>query len=201
MKREGRQHGMVRAYEMLSLPSNPRPRRKMVNEFSSPPTAGLFTRVPTKPTNHSKYTGKCGRPRCRGCHSHPVCKSMEKVKGAHKIRSTGAQGLKFYGFSASGALNYLDRMDYDHYDDDDDDDDDEDVDVRDLSFVLEIHEDVADVDVLHEEALCDSPLVDLEIHEDVCVDDDNDDGMGFCEVGLVWEQVDGDESWCFIDEI
>ncbi|XP_073019066.1 uncharacterized protein [Primulina eburnea] len=182
MKREGRQHGMVRAYEML----NP---RKTINEFSSPPTAGLFTRVSIKPTNHSKYTGKCGRPRCRGCHSHPVCKSMDKVKGAHKIRSTadGPQGLKFYGFSASGVLNYLDLVDRD----DGTDFDDEEVDVLQASLDSSLVPEIEEVSVA------------FDVHNHAVVDDDDDDdGMRFCEVGLVWDRVDeGDESWCLIDEI
>ncbi|KZV15160.1 hypothetical protein F511_30246 [Dorcoceras hygrometricum] len=185
MKREGRQHGMVRAYEMLSSPGDSRPRRRMINEVTSPPTAGLFTRVPTKPTNHSKYTGKCGRPRCRGCHSHPVCKSMDKVKGARKIRSTleGPQGLKFYGFSACGVLSYLDLVDREYDDDHTDQQQEEDVVLRaSSSLALEIEEIADGVDVV--------------------VSDDDDDGiLGFCEVGLVCEQMDGDDSWCLIDEI
>ncbi|GMN42657.1 hypothetical protein TIFTF001_011862 [Ficus carica] len=87
MKREGRQHGMVRTYRILPTPLNPRPDTRFINRFDSPATAGLFTRVPSKPTNHSKFTGKCGQPRCNGCHMHPTCKAKDKTKGNQKQRS------------------------------------------------------------------------------------------------------------------
>ena len=32
-------------------------------------------------------------------------------------------------------------------------------------------------------------------------DDDDDDDDSFCEVGFVWEQVDGDEDWCLVREM
>ncbi|PON44052.1 hypothetical protein PanWU01x14_269880 [Parasponia andersonii] len=87
MKREGRQNGMVRTYQILPSPLNPRPETRFVNRFDSPATAGLFTRVPSKPTNHSKFTGKCGQPRCNGCHLHPACKAKDKTKGTRKLKS------------------------------------------------------------------------------------------------------------------
>ncbi|KAL6864983.1 hypothetical protein ACP4OV_016134 [Aristida adscensionis] len=40
-----------------------------------------------KLTNASKITGKCRRPRCAGCHHHPVTKARDKAKGAHKLRA------------------------------------------------------------------------------------------------------------------
>ncbi|KAK8534092.1 hypothetical protein V6N13_028225 [Hibiscus sabdariffa] len=135
MRREGRQHGMVRAYRILPSPWNPRSEPRYVQQFDSPPTAGLFTKVSTKPTNHSKFTGKCGRPRCVGCHMHPACKSKDKTKGSHKLRSSemvsssrliswrvvdGKLGFNDYGFSASRILDHLSN----DYDDDHDDDDD-----------------------------------------------------------------------------
>ncbi|PQP97108.1 hypothetical protein Pyn_12086 [Prunus yedoensis var. nudiflora] len=57
MKREGRQHGMVRTYGVIPDPLNPRPETRHENRFDSP-TAALFTKVATKPTNHSKFTGQ-----------------------------------------------------------------------------------------------------------------------------------------------
>ncbi|KAK8710270.1 hypothetical protein V6N13_145603 [Hibiscus sabdariffa] len=59
MKREGRQHGMVRTYRILPSPLNPKPESRFIQQFDLPPTAGLFTKVPVKPTNHSKFTGRC----------------------------------------------------------------------------------------------------------------------------------------------
>ncbi|GMJ04303.1 hypothetical protein HRI_004099500 [Hibiscus trionum] len=141
MKREGRQHGMVRTYRILPSPWNPKPESRFVQQFDSPPTAGLFTKVPTKPTNHSKFTGKCGRPRCVGCHMHPACKSRDKTKGNHKLKSStemvcssrlvtwrvvdGRPGFNDSGFSASRILDHFSN-DYDHHDDDHDHDDDDD---------------------------------------------------------------------------
>ncbi|TYH19802.1 hypothetical protein ES288_A05G381000v1 [Gossypium darwinii] len=105
MKREGRQHGMVRTYRVLPSPWNPRPEPRFVQQVNSPTTAGLFTKVPVEPTNHSKFTGRCGRPRCLGCHMHPAFKSKDKAKG----------------FSAARMLDHL-SSDYEGYDNDDDDD-------------------------------------------------------------------------------
>ncbi|KAJ7970715.1 Histone-lysine N-methyltransferase trithorax-like protein [Quillaja saponaria] len=122
MKREGRQHGMVRSCRILPSPVNPRPNTRFVNKFDSPPTAGLFTKVTTKPTNHSKFTGKCGTPRCTGCHLHPACKSKDKTKGTQKLKSSDSDsnykfitwrvvddkhGLSFSGFSATGIVDHL----------------------------------------------------------------------------------------------
>ncbi|PSR87525.1 HHIP-like protein [Actinidia chinensis var. chinensis] len=118
MKREGRQHGLVRSYPILPSPLNPRPESRFVTRFDSPPTAGLFTRVSSKPTNHSKYTGRCGRVGCVDCHLHPASKA--KAKGTQKLRScdvvsnhrlvtwrvvNSKPGLKFYGFSVFGILD------------------------------------------------------------------------------------------------
>ncbi|KAH7511111.1 hypothetical protein FEM48_ZijujUnG0043600 [Ziziphus jujuba var. spinosa] len=119
MKREGRQHGMVRTYRILPSPLNPRPGTRFVNQLDTPPTAGLFTKVSSKPTNHSKFTGKCGKAHCTGCHMHSACKAKDKTKGTQKIRSCdvisnhrlvtwrGRQGLNFSGYSASGLLDQL----------------------------------------------------------------------------------------------
>ncbi|KAL2336917.1 hypothetical protein Fmac_011363 [Flemingia macrophylla] len=84
MKREGKQHGMVRSYPILPSPLNPRPNTRFITRFESPSTAGLFVKVSSKPTNHSKFTSKCGTPRCTGCHLHPACKSKHKTKGTQK---------------------------------------------------------------------------------------------------------------------
>ncbi|GMY13194.1 Histone-lysine N-methyltransferase trithorax-like protein [Fagus crenata] len=142
MKREGRQHGLVRTYRFI--PSSIDPIR-YVNEFHSPPTAGLFTKVPSEPTNHSKFTGKCGTPRCTECHMNPTFKSKNKTKGTQKLNSHDMvlntrlitcnvmyghkqPGLSFFGFSATNLLALLtgtiyydevydpyDPYPYDHY--------------------------------------------------------------------------------------
>lgn len=133
MKREGRQHGMVRCFEILRPPFNPKSR--IINQFSSPPTAGFYTKVSSKPTNHSKFTGKCGKPRCFRCHTHPVCNSKDKAKGTQKLKSYDVSmnrrgwrvvdkglGLNYSGISATGILqqlsgSYRDDMGDDYEDD------------------------------------------------------------------------------------
>ncbi|GKV41290.1 hypothetical protein SLEP1_g48841 [Rubroshorea leprosula] len=136
MKREGRQYGMVRTYYIPPPPLN---LRRDVNlsrrKIDSPATAGLFTKVSPKPTNHSKFTGKCGKARCGGCHMHPVCKSKDKTKGNHRHRSTdmhenyqvmdGRPGLNFSGLSVSAVLEHLASNHHDHDEDDEVDDNDD----------------------------------------------------------------------------
>ncbi|CAL9122422.1 unnamed protein product [Musa textilis] len=88
MKREGRQHGMVRSSAILPAESDPRPNDARVpNHVGAPPAAGFFAKAPSRPTNHSKCTARCRRERCKDCHFSPVSKSRDKAKGAHKLRS------------------------------------------------------------------------------------------------------------------
>ncbi|KAK7844800.1 hypothetical protein CFP56_010305 [Quercus suber] len=193
MKREGRQHGMVRTHRILPSSINPRPETRVVNKYDLPLTAGLFTKVPSKPTNHSKFTGKCGTPGCTGCHDHPACKSKNKTKGTHKLKSHDVvsnsrliswrvmdrkPGLNFSGFSATGILDLLYN---DHTNDDDD----------------EVYNDVNEYDHVYYDN-----KAEIEIKED---DDENSDGnndkMSFCDVGFVLDQVEGDEGWCLVEEM
>ncbi|XP_022774319.1 prostatic spermine-binding protein-like [Durio zibethinus] len=141
MKREARQHGMVRTYPVLLSPWNPKSKSRSIQRLDSLPFAGLFSSVSSKPSNHSKFTGKCGRPQCLGCHLNPVSKSKDKTKGTRKLRTSNMvvsprlitwrvvdrrPGLKFSGFSATGILEHLysgieqDEID-DHVNDHDDD--------------------------------------------------------------------------------
>ncbi|EOA25966.1 hypothetical protein CARUB_v10019355mg [Capsella rubella] len=46
MRRQGRQHGLVRSYRILPPPLHTRP----VNSLTSPQTSELFTKSPSKPT-------------------------------------------------------------------------------------------------------------------------------------------------------
>ncbi|KAL6507281.1 hypothetical protein OROGR_023476 [Orobanche gracilis] len=107
MKREGRQHGMVRTCDVMSVPCNRHLKNRNLDELSSQTTAGPFTKVSSKPTNHSKFTGKCAWPKCRDCHMGPTGKSKDKVKGAHKTRWRSG------GFSAVGVSEYSDGKDCD----------------------------------------------------------------------------------------
>ncbi|XP_050232318.2 uncharacterized protein LOC126681008 [Mercurialis annua] len=113
MKREGRQHGMVRTCRILPSPFNPSPHTRFINRLDSPPTAGLFTKVRPRPTNHSKFTGKCGKPRCNECHMNPSSKSKDKTKGTHKIKSgDGLSNFKFMSGSSAAIdeVYYYDRL-------------------------------------------------------------------------------------------
>ncbi|KAG5063727.1 hypothetical protein JHK85_004910 [Glycine max] len=118
MKREGRQHGMVRSYRILPNSLNPRPNTRFITQFDAPPTAGFFVKVSSKPTNHSKFTGKCGTPRCTGCHLHPACKSKDKTKGTQKRKHwrviVDQPNSDFFGLSATVTL---DNLSHDYYED------------------------------------------------------------------------------------
>ncbi|KAJ8546400.1 hypothetical protein K7X08_018983 [Anisodus acutangulus] len=189
MKREGRQHGMVRTYPILPSPWNPKPEPRYINKSISPPAAGLFTKVSTKPSNHSKFTGKCGRPRCTSCHIHPAGKSKNKTKGTQKLKGhsdvaslitwrvvDARPGLNFSGFSATGLLDHLDNSHYSYYIDHDD------------------HGSYYDAPV-------DQELVVDSIEIDEYEDNDDEENMNFCEVGFVWENVEEDGDWCVVEGI
>ncbi|THF94710.1 hypothetical protein TEA_002935 [Camellia sinensis var. sinensis] len=137
----------------------------------------MFTKVAPKPTNHSRFTGKCGRPRCRGCHQHPASKSINKTKATHKLRSANLvsncrlatwrvvdakPGLNFPGFSVSRVLDHLDNNDY--WDEDDDDD-------------------------CEDEAYAEDSYQDRENEGD----EESEVTTSFCDVGLVWDRADEDE--------
>ncbi|XVF13974.1 hypothetical protein REPUB_Repub09cG0016300 [Reevesia pubescens] len=121
MKRESRQHGMVRTFRVLSSTWNPNPETQSFHRLDSPPAAGLLSDVPSNLSNHSKFTGKCGRPQYLECHLNPVSKSKDKTKGTRKFRTNKVAsprlingrvvdmrpGLNSFGFSASGILEPL----------------------------------------------------------------------------------------------
>ncbi|CAJ1780653.1 unnamed protein product [Sphenostylis stenocarpa] len=114
---------MVRSYPILPDPFNPRPNTRIVTRFDSPPTAGLFVKVSSKPSNHSKFTGKCGTPRCTGCHFHPPCKSKGKTKGSQKhkhSRVVDQPDSSFFGLSATQTLDHISNDYTDHEGSEDD---------------------------------------------------------------------------------
>ncbi|CDY42559.1 BnaA04g10540D [Brassica napus] len=211
MKREGKQHGMVRTYRILPPLLNPRPEAKLVNPLTCRPTAGLFTKVSSKPTNHSKFTGKCGQARCLECHMHPITKSKVKSKGSSKVRSNDVTykmltwqvasgghrpGLKLSGFSATGLLDLMsDDYGYDH--DYESDEEEEEYKGCVVEEIVNIQKDVSHDD--SEKELYGSPVAD---------DDDDDDGrMSFCDVGVMMmmmmdhvEEFD-EEGWCLVEEM
>lgn len=209
MKREGRQHGVVNCYEILPGSLSQQRFVKMVDSAS---TMGLFTKVSKKPTNQSKYTGKCHKPRCNRCHIHPVCKSKDKAKGTMKLRSIDAENelTKYsFGSSATGVLAYLaDDAGYDEDDNDDYDYDDRVEENYNYSYGYDYtndhghnHDDdydgTRDIDIRVGFGIGIVTSLPPEEHEDDAdvdeIDDDDDDTMSFCDVGLCWGHEDGDE--------
>ncbi|KAF7026363.1 hypothetical protein CFC21_038478 [Triticum aestivum] len=149
MKREGFQHGAVRVNRNKLL-------RVAGGTGGDAAAAALdlagvaYARAPSKPTNASRDTGRCRRPRCAGCHVHPAAKARDKAKGAHKLRASDVAlnhrlvswrlvdgdasaaaartgGVPDYkGASASAVLAYLAGGNSWHAEDEDDDDEDQD---------------------------------------------------------------------------
>ncbi|ESQ46899.1 hypothetical protein EUTSA_v10028148mg [Eutrema salsugineum] len=211
MKREGKQHGMVRTYRILPPSLNPRPESKLVNPLTCRPTAGLFTRVPSKPTNHSKFTGKCGQARCLECHMHPITKSKVKTKGSSKVRSNDVTyemltwqvasggsrpGLKLSGFSATGILDLMsDDYGYDHdYESDEEEQEEE--------FKGSVVEEVVNIQSDDDDDDDDGEKGEDGSHDD---DDDDDGVMSYCDVGMMMviddvEEFDED-GWCLVEEM
>lgn len=177
MKREGRQHGMVRTCLLLPPPLN-KMARPDIRHFGTLPPGVLFTKVSTKPNNHSKFTGKCAKPRCPVCNIHPVCKSKDKTKGNQKLKSSDVvanhrlvtwPGLKFSGSSASEILDHLSSDYYDNSHDGDGDGDDD-----------ELRVDFSDVDEKGS---------------------NGEEVMGFCNVDYVFDyQIEEDEGWCLVPQ-
>ncbi|XP_015870976.1 uncharacterized protein LOC107408124 [Ziziphus jujuba] len=196
---------MVRAHRILPSPLNPGP--TTVNEFASPPTAGLFTKVSSKPTNHSQFPGKCGKARCNCCHMHPASKAKDKTKGTQKLRSCdvvsnprlltwrvveGRHGLNISGYFALGILDQLE----------DDDDGDRDVDEYDGSC--------GDGDFDRVVVGFEPNKAEIVINDGDDDDDENgnhggddvdDDAISYCNVGFVMDQAEGDEDWCLVGEV
>ncbi|KAG0485836.1 hypothetical protein HPP92_009915 [Vanilla planifolia] len=82
MRREGRQHGKVLTTNISYLSEKPSSKQRSMLE--APVLCGNFVKAPSKPTNRSRFTSRCSRPRCHLCHDHPVNKSRAKTKGMHK---------------------------------------------------------------------------------------------------------------------
>ncbi|KAK9067343.1 hypothetical protein SSX86_014669 [Deinandra increscens subsp. villosa] len=206
MKREGRQHGHVVSY--YHTPTSSLSRKRFVKMVDSASSMGLFAKVPTKPTNHSKFTGKCRKPRCNDCHLHPVCKSRAKVKGAMKLRSIDPENelTKYcFGASATGVLdNLADGGGGGDYDNDDYDYEDRLEEYSnynynygyDYDYDYEYDDNNSSLDIDHDEDDVDVGKTD---------DDDDDEVMSFCDVGLCWgdgddenDDDDDDDGWYLV---
>jgi hypothetical protein len=212
MKREGWQHGAVRASRSKVL-------RTAAGDDNSDAAAVVETAAAAaarKPTNASRSTGKCRRARCAGCHAHPVSKARDKAKGARKLRACDValnhrlvswrvvdQGPGYSGASASSLLAYLAGGSSWHEEEDDDDEggaapDGRLSDLYDLFVGRGQEEDgVGEIQAVEEQG-----LLDAKDGEEEEVEDDGDD-MGFCMVGttIALEFSDGEEDWIVVEEI
>ncbi|KAF8097823.1 hypothetical protein N665_0280s0025 [Sinapis alba] len=111
MKREGRQHGFVRTGMIHPSGFNPKPSNQFLNRLDSPRD---FTKVSSKPTNHSKSTGKRERSKYSNCHVSPAIKPAAKSKGRQKLESTDwwvdDELNRLTGLDASSARDILDTL-------------------------------------------------------------------------------------------
>ncbi|KAG9446354.1 hypothetical protein H6P81_012482 [Aristolochia fimbriata] len=208
MRREGRQHGTVRSYMILHPNLNSRPKSRIVNQIDSPPVAGIFVKAPSKPTNHSKFTGKCGKARCTACHAHPACKSRDKAKGTHKVKSKADKvlGLKFAtGSSAAGILGLLaDRHWEDELDtEQEEEEEEEDYPVQDAEEGIPSSE--TEEEAIHQDN--DRPLDDLSFEEQVSqqhlhsvLNPVEETEMDFHDLGFVLDLMEDVEDWCLIGD-
>ncbi|KAH8519348.1 hypothetical protein H0E87_000950 [Populus deltoides] len=170
MRREGRPHGMVRAYAVLPPPWDPKPGgERKFNKFDTPTTAGLFT------------------------------KAKHKTKGSHKVKSqdvlsnsnaqfiawrvvNGRHGSNLSGFSATGMLNHLASTgDHDYADDEVDD------------SGNEIEQEFVDDDDDDDDENYIGDSVNIKNIEE-------EDGMSYCDVGFEVDLAEGDEDWCLVAE-
>lgn len=190
MKREGRPHGSVRT--------------------TTSGIDGLARALQSPTAGHCKHTGKCKKARCGQCHTHPVSESRDKAKGAYKLkcsdvvlnhrlvswrvaaadRSAGA-AVQLSGASASGVLDaLLTDSCWSQGDDDVRNEEDDHYGYED-GFVEEFFAIGEDVD--EEEEIS-------SIHGNEEGEGEEEEDMGFYEVGFVWEYVD-EEDWCVVSEM
>lgn len=212
MKRDGWQHGAVRASRSKVL-------RTAAGDDNSDADAVVAAAAARKPTNASRSTGKCRRARCAGCHAHPVSKARDKAKGARKLRACDValnhrlvswrvvdQGPGYSGASASSLLAYLAGGSSWHEEEEDDDEGGAAPDGR-LSDLYDLFvgrgQEEDGVDAVGEiQAVEEQGLLDAKDGEEEEVEDDGDD-MGFCMVGttIALEFSDGEEDWIVVEEI
>lgn len=215
MKREGWQHGAVRASRSKVL----RTAAGDDNSDADAVVAAAAAAAARKPTNASRSTGKCRRARCAGCHAHPVSKARDKAKGARKLRACDValnhrlvswrvvdQGPGYSGASASSLLAYLAGGSSWHEEEDDDDEGGAAPDGR-LSDLYDLFvgrgQEEDGVDAVGEiQAVEEQGLLDAKGDEEEEGEDDGDD-MGFCMVGttIALEFSDGEEDWIVVEEI
>lgn len=219
MKREGFQHGAVRVNRNKLL--------RVAGDAAAAELAGVaYARAPSKPTNASRDTGRCRRPRCAGCHQHPATKARDKAKGAHKLRASdvalnhrlvswrvvdgagaGTGGVPDYkGASASAVLAYLAGGNSWHAEDDDEEEDGADLQAapRGLSDLYDLIVGLVPAPDGQEDAdntaVADGDEIE-ELQGQDADDVDEEDDMGFCLVQgitIALEFSDGEEDWIVV---
>ncbi|KAF0909896.1 hypothetical protein E2562_000206 [Oryza meyeriana var. granulata] len=100
MRREGRQHGWVCAYEHTLV--DPKGKRRVVGMVAAPVTVANsgFVRALRKPTNHSKFTGGRAFRDLRG--KGDGWASSMSSKGRHKFKHNE---LKAYHLELEGGAD------------------------------------------------------------------------------------------------
>ncbi|KAF3793693.1 hypothetical protein EJ110_NYTH03492 [Nymphaea thermarum] len=201
MRREGRQHGLVRSVITSST------RNRVVNRFDSLPTAGIFQKVPCKPTNHSKFTGPMSYA---GYRALPATKSRGKAKGNHKLKCNDVsmnqkliawrvmdkqRQSNYIGLSATEILDGLLRDDPNEYDEyhleeEEGDEFNDEIALNDGEIEAP---NVVDVD--HAVAGGSGELFDVHDYGD----DDDDYDLVFYNVEIDYEN-EGEEGWYLVDE-
>ncbi|GJS58607.1 hypothetical protein Tco_0653391 [Tanacetum coccineum] len=181
MKREGRQHGVVRTYPILPSPLSQK--RNLRNTVDSAVVTGLFTKVSKKPTNKSKFTGKCGTARCNECHIHPATKAKDKAKGTMKLRSIEGSDPEMTsccaGASATRALAYLaGERSYDDHDFDYD---------YDYDYDCNVEYGIGLASIVTQEIITGEG-------------ENEDESTGYLDVGLCWGEGDEfrDDGWYLV---
>lgn len=218
MKREGFQHGAVRVNRNKLL--------RVAGDAAAAELAGVaYARAPSKPTNASRDTGRCRRPRCAGCHQHPATKARDKAKGAHKLRASdvalnhrlvswrvvggagaGTGGYNYKGASASAVLAHLAGGNSWHAEDDDEEEDGADLQAapRGLSDLYDLIVGLVPAPDGQEDAdntaVADGDEIE-ELQGQDADDVDEEDDMGFCLVQgitIALEFSDGEEDWIVV---
>ncbi|XP_073013834.1 uncharacterized protein [Typha latifolia] len=203
MKREGWKHGMNKGVDVGRRRSlfHARANYKPAEDLESSPATGVLQpQLLLKPTNSSKFTGKCRKARCRSCHYHPVSKSRDKAKGEYKLKSCDvALNHRLVSWRVVDEGSTLSgNCRYDDADEEEEDDNDHDIEYGGQSMEPDSfsNEEIIHVLELESEEL----MKPAEEDEQTMDDSEEDDDMDFYKVGIAWEYTDEDD-WLVLQEI
>lgn len=155
---------------------------------------------------------------------HPACKAKDKTKGSYKLKSGDVainyklttwrvvdrhKNFNLSGFSASRILEDLSNQyvdDYDHdledsiHDSYEYDNNNETCDQTDDKLIFDSGIDNNDDDTNNNNRSSYCENDDCDDDKDNCIGDDDDD-ISFCDVGIIIDQIEGDEDWCMVEEM